>query len=377
MSTSTKVPPIRPDTTPVRSRSIPAPRAFALLPLRLFLGITFLYAGIQKLTDPQFFHPGSPDFIGEQITIFAQTSPLSPLLLQFASPNAILFGMLIAYGEVAIGLGTLVGFLLRPASIFGLILNIILWLSASWTVYPYFYGSDIVFACCWLVLLLNGPSGTGFLSLDELLFAPRMALWAERGQHARLYSLAFFLGLPITALDANSTASRLASPARRGLLLGLFTGGVATALFVAFSTTVLGGRQANDALNQTPTATPSATQTPEPTPTASSTPTSDTMIAKVSDVPINSALSFTSAESGEPALLIHLANDQFVAYDATCTHAGCTVDYDPDSKLIVCPCHGSTFDPAHNGTVKRPPARRSLAPMAIRIDSATGSILPG
>ena len=37
-----------------------------LLPLRLFLGITFLYAGIQKLTDPQFFNPSATGFIGKR-----------------------------------------------------------------------------------------------------------------------------------------------------------------------------------------------------------------------------------------------------------------------------------------------------------------------
>jgi len=32
--------------------------ATALLPLRLFLGATFVYSGIQKLRDPGFLHPG-------------------------------------------------------------------------------------------------------------------------------------------------------------------------------------------------------------------------------------------------------------------------------------------------------------------------------
>jgi thiosulfate dehydrogenase (quinone) large subunit len=34
--------------------------AMALFPLRLFLGATFVYAGIQKLSDPGFLHPGVP-----------------------------------------------------------------------------------------------------------------------------------------------------------------------------------------------------------------------------------------------------------------------------------------------------------------------------
>jgi hypothetical protein len=33
---------------------------WALFPLRLFLGVTFVYGGVQKLSDPGFLHPGAP-----------------------------------------------------------------------------------------------------------------------------------------------------------------------------------------------------------------------------------------------------------------------------------------------------------------------------
>lgn len=47
-----------------------------LLPLRLFLGITFIYAGIQKFTDPQFFNPTAIGYIGRQIISFSTNSPI-------------------------------------------------------------------------------------------------------------------------------------------------------------------------------------------------------------------------------------------------------------------------------------------------------------
>src|SRR5256885_16701245 len=59
-----------------------------LLPLRLFLGITFIYAGIQKLADPQFFHSGTPGYIGNQLIAFAHTTPLHDFLIRFAVPHA-------------------------------------------------------------------------------------------------------------------------------------------------------------------------------------------------------------------------------------------------------------------------------------------------
>jgi thiosulfate dehydrogenase [quinone] large subunit len=43
-----------------------------LLPLRLFFGATFVYAGLQKLTDPQFFSATAPGFIGHQMTGFVR-----------------------------------------------------------------------------------------------------------------------------------------------------------------------------------------------------------------------------------------------------------------------------------------------------------------
>ena len=92
--------------TPYKSLPTPIPH-LVLLPLRLFLGITFIYAGIQKLTDPQFFNPAATGYIGKQISGFADGSPLHTFLLQSVAPHASLFGLFIAYGEIATGAITL------------------------------------------------------------------------------------------------------------------------------------------------------------------------------------------------------------------------------------------------------------------------------
>jgi thiosulfate dehydrogenase [quinone] large subunit len=95
----------------------------------------------------------------------------------------------------------------------------------------------------------------------------------------------------------------------------------------------------------------------------------------VSAVPKNSAVSFTIPSTGDPGVLIHLSNDQFVAYDATCTHAGCPVDYDQASGHLLCPCHGAEFDPSQGAAVVQGPANSPLTQVSIRVDSATGAIL--
>src|ERR1700739_4464511 len=67
-----------------------------LLPLRLFLGVTFVYAGIQKLTDPQYFNHSAPGYIGRQILGFAFGSPIHNFLIYFVIPHATFFGALVA-----------------------------------------------------------------------------------------------------------------------------------------------------------------------------------------------------------------------------------------------------------------------------------------
>ena len=100
-----------------------------------------------------------------------------------------------------------------------------------------------------------------------------------------------------------------------------------------------------------------------------------TPIAQVNAVQNNSSVNFTIASNNDPGILVRLNNGQFVAYDATCTHAGCPVDYDPSSQMLVCPCHGATFDPSKNAAVIQGPAPTPLTSVPVHVDSATGSII--
>lgn len=52
-------------------------------------------------------------------------------------------------------------------------------------------------------------------------------------------------------------------------------------------------------------------------------------------------------------------DEPFVALDAVCTHAGCTIDgYDSDRSVVLCPCHGSEFE--LDGGVAAGPAEEPL-----------------
>lgn len=50
--------------------------------------------------------------------------------------------------------------------------------------------------------------------------------------------------------------------------------------------------------------------------------------------------------------------DGFHAMSKVCTHLGCMTRYQPDEKIIACPCHGSRF--ALDGEVITGPAPRPL-----------------
>jgi Rieske Fe-S protein len=63
------------------------------------------------------------------------------------------------------------------------------------------------------------------------------------------------------------------------------------------------------------------------------------------------------------SMLLNLSG-QWKAFNATCTHAPCTVNY--SSSQIQCPCHGAVFDPS-NGNVLAGPAPTRLPEYGVLI----------
>jgi thiosulfate dehydrogenase [quinone] large subunit len=378
------------------SESSTASAGWVMLPLRLFLGGTFVYAGVQKLTDPQFFHQATPGYIGKQIAAFAHGSPLHNVLISLVLPHAVAFGWLIALGEIAIGIGALCGLFFRLAAFCGLLLSFIFFLTASWHVYPYFYGADIVFVFCWLTLLLNGTRYTGLPAVDTRL-AKVLAHSGVYDRHSQLAPLLALL-LGSTAQDQpspvavasrerttspgyvrprNTNATRRKKEARRHFLLGAVTGGasifVLTMISYLLRSTILHDSENSQAANVQAASVGTSTTGSAQTSTTTGAQAA-TVITHVSAVPQNSSFDFTIPATGDPGILIHLSNDQFVAYDAVCTHAGCQVGYDTISQHLVCPCHGAEFDPAQNAAVLQGPAPTPLTPVMISINSTTGAI---
>jgi thiosulfate dehydrogenase [quinone] large subunit len=97
-------------------------------------------------------------------------------------------------------------------------------------------------------------------------------------------------------------------------------------------------------------------------------------IARVSQLTTGRAVAFEDPTTGDPGVLLKLPDGSIVAFDAVCTHAGCTVEYDRRSGFLLCPCHGAAFDPRNDAQAVAGPTNRPLAPVPIRVDGATGLI---
>ncbi|MFJ6903648.1 DoxX family protein [Streptomyces griseoluteus] len=138
---------------------------YALLPLRIFLGVTFVYAGLDKITDSAFMKASGAGSLGDTMRAVRDSSAV-PALVDLSLKSPVGFGYAIAFGELAVGIGILIGLLGRLAALGGALISLSLWLTVSWATSPYYYGNDLVYLMAWLPLVL---AGTPYLSVDAFL----------------------------------------------------------------------------------------------------------------------------------------------------------------------------------------------------------------
>ncbi len=338
------------------NRSVPA---IALLPLRFFFGATFIYAGFDKLLDPRFFDAGSSGSIQAQMVVFARVSPIGGLV-RLGEPYAVAIGLLIALAEIAIGLGALSGLAFRVAAAGGAALSILFWLTASWATRPFYFGPDLPYAMGWLVLALAGHGDVLVPRWDrdgevEPTSAGRRAL-VQSGVLAVVALATASIAIPLRVAGLGRTAD--GDPSR-----GPSAGGSTPS--PAGSTPTPGGPS------------PSAGTTDPTTPPGTGIP-----IAKVADLQRTGAFAFVvpftappPLPAGDPGVIVRLADGSFVAFDALCTHEGCTVEWVRADRFLHCPCHGAVFDPADRAAVLEGPTDQPLATLPIEVDAATGRIL--
>jgi arsenite oxidase small subunit len=99
-------------------------------------------------------------------------------------------------------------------------------------------------------------------------------------------------------------------------------------------------------------------------------------VARLADLAPGATLDFTYPDDDSPALLIRLTEPaeggigpegDIVAFSILCTHKGCPVSYKAAHKMLICPCHWSTFDPAKAGALVIGQASQGLPRIQLRI----------
>src|SRR5260370_9535200 len=193
----------------------------------MFLGVTFAYAGLQKVSDPGFLQPGSSTYIGTQLQVCSTHSPIGFVIDALALPVRPLAGIGVIVGELAIGLLVLLGLATRWAAGAGAGVSFVLFLTASWTVQPYFLGSDSIYAVAWITLVLVGDQGV--LTARLFLFGPdrpdsgrrpsvadparrRLLIHAGSAAVAMVWALAVLPRGRATPVAAQATPGRTISP---------------------------------------------------------------------------------------------------------------------------------------------------------------------
>ncbi|MDZ7802715.1 arsenate reductase (azurin) small subunit [Thiohalophilus sp.] len=108
-----------------------------------------------------------------------------------------------------------------------------------------------------------------------------------------------------------------------------------------------------------------------------------TTVANANKLAINKPVSFTYPDKASPCMLVRIGHavpggvgpgKDIVAYSTLCTHMGCPVSYDADSRNFKCPCHFSVFDSEKTGQMVTGQATENLPRILLSHDAATGDI---
>lgn len=155
--------------------------AWVWLPLRLYLGYQWLESGWGKVT--------SPVWTGEQAGTalrgfisgaLAKSEGAHPdvsgwyaaFLEGFASDNAGLFSHMVAYGELAVGLGLVLGAFTGVAAFFGAFMNMNFMLAGTVSLNPIMFAGQLLIILAWRV--------AGWVGVDRWLLPLLGTPWQRK-----------------------------------------------------------------------------------------------------------------------------------------------------------------------------------------------------
>ncbi len=79
-----------------------------------------------------------------------------------------------------------------------------------------------------------------------------------------------------------------------------------------------------------------------------------------------SGLYFNYPTRNDPAVLLRSSEGEYKAYSRRCSHAGCSVEFDPPHRCLKCPCHQGAYD-TRLGYVMFGPPRRPLDEIVLQV----------
>jgi cytochrome b6-f complex iron-sulfur subunit len=80
------------------------------------------------------------------------------------------------------------------------------------------------------------------------------------------------------------------------------------------------------------------------------------------DIPANGVRLVQLAEG---PVMLEKAENEVRAFSAICTHLGCTVQWHPEEKKFICPCHQGIY--GMNGEVQSGPPPRPLEKLQVKL----------
>ncbi|MEU2788798.1 DoxX family membrane protein [Streptomyces sp. NPDC007100] len=154
-----------------------------LLPLRVFLGLISVYAGMGKLCDPVYFDGGERGSMVKWLRSLDPWTLVAPLR-DFALSHPVGAGLTVAFLQVVVGVLTMCGLWQRVAASFGALLSAALLMTVTWRTVPVYDAPDIIYLAAWSPLVI---AGAPVYSVDARLageawrrLGPRVELWDLR-----------------------------------------------------------------------------------------------------------------------------------------------------------------------------------------------------
>lgn len=204
---------------PIRHAWYPGHRmnlGVVLLPLRVFLGLISVYAGMSKLCDPVYFDGGERGSMVKWLTSLHPWAAAAPLR-DLALTHPVGAGLTIAFLQVIVGVLTICGLWQRVAASVAAALSVALLVTVTWRTVPVYDAPDFIYLAAWSPLVI---AGAPVYSVDGRLageawrrLGPRAGLWDLRKRVLRrgVVLATVFVGLTLVSGSVLGAAVRSSS----------------------------------------------------------------------------------------------------------------------------------------------------------------------